>query len=206
MRAMKIGNAARWRNWARALSRRGVSRRRSPLSLAFVRRAQMVSWISSWNNVIHKYSVVGGPLSVQANLRVALVGQIVVPVSARAQALANDSAREPAHTSALESTAGQPSKHTLLRDIVERTRRIEQRVQVHTHLVSRPTANAAGPEVERALHAKRTSAEWWNQDFGDTRSHPSPPQPTVNVEQITDSVLRQLDRRVGAWRERMGRM
>jgi hypothetical protein len=30
-------------------------------------------------------------------------------------------------------------------------------------------------------------------------------QQPVNVEQITDNVLRQLDRRVDAWRERTGR-
>jgi hypothetical protein len=92
---------------------------------------------------------------------------------------------------------------TLLREIVERTRRLEERVRVEKRLVARGASLAAATEQQEA--DRRAGPDWWKSD-APMRSPRPPALPALNVEQITETVMRRLDQRVSAWRERMGRV
>jgi hypothetical protein len=94
------------------------------------------------------------------------------------------------------------SLQTFFQQIFERTRRWEERVSVRTRFA----AKAIPWEAERAQGRpqKAASQEWWKAELSSAPRQPS--LPAMNIDQIADTVLRQLDRRVGSWRERMGRM
>jgi hypothetical protein len=72
-------------------------------------------------------------------------------------------------------------------------------------VVSRPTGHFGEAEQSREAAARRSGREWWNNPGNSQSVRQSIAPQSVNVEQITENVLRQLDRRVDAWRERTGR-
>jgi hypothetical protein len=94
------------------------------------------------------------------------------------------------------------------RDIVSRVFRRTHRDDTEiagsrTVLVRRPSPLVAAADVSSAPSRSR---EAWPFESPATTSPAGVPAPAVNVEHLTDAVLRQLDRRVTAWRERMGRV
>jgi hypothetical protein len=226
---MKTGSVARWREWARslaALRRAGgrgrnaaVNRRRGPLALALARRARLSAWIHLHNHV-HNWvrgqrRAPADAVAVQPLIQFALTfGSPLGRILQRAPAASAE--QTPDHRSELSrdgvASPGLETFHatfrsarTTLREIVERTRRIEESERVVTRLVSRGQAIEAGAAARPASKPspQALSGEWWQPEPESARYRP--PTPAVNVDQIADTVLRQLDRRVGAWRERMGR-
>jgi hypothetical protein len=95
--------------------------------------------------------------------------------------------------------------HALIKRVVARIDRVERRATNRDLVLAAPAAAAppvravAAPELlpaSLAPHARVSSGPWSGRE-------PSPP--ALNVDRIADHVLQQLDRRVDAWRERMGR-
>jgi hypothetical protein len=219
MRAMRIGNPERWRKWARYLAWRGVTRRRSPLRLSLLRQARGLSSLQSWYRVLHRYSTALSPLSLIANMRLAwsvqpMISAIAAPSGPRgalSKALATKTALvRPGHPGGVSPRYATPapergSSQKLLRDIIDRTQRIEQRVSIHSSLVFRNPVSPAGQEPP-PMQASRAGDEWWKQSAPGPAARQSAPALTANLEQITDNVLSRLDRRISTWRERVGRM
>ena len=89
--------------------------------------------------------------------------------------------------------------------IVRQVRRVEERPSVHPHgpVLSAPVVRAAN-EVHEPPQRMRTSEITAS---GAMETLPTTPSvPPFNVTQLTDEVMRQLDRRLIAARERMGKM
>jgi hypothetical protein len=225
MRVMKIASAGRWRHWARSIARASaahgpVTRRRA--LLAFVlRRRPPLSPRSVRYEISQRHFNTGGPLFLQPVIRLALyLHSSTAQPSQRSAPPATTFARRASKTNLMTARAPLTKaifrrstthinvlpERTLVREMVERTRRIEERVTLRTKLAQR-SGEAAAPEDRRtAPPGKRSSDEWWKSDAAEPLSRrASSISPTVNVDQIAESVMRQLDRRVGAWRERMGR-
>jgi hypothetical protein len=217
-RVMKIGNSARWRNWARSLACQAPARRRSPIALALVRRTRSAAWIAQ-QTTVHQHIAgthsillrpviqlsLHGPSPVERILlRAATLKTIESPAQASEERSPSTSAIQTMNllhrrTARVEERTAQ----IVWKEIVERTRRIEDRISVRTKLAKRGGAPDGAPN--RAQTAIRPDGpDWWK---GPSPAYvPSQPAlPAMNMDQITETVLRQLDRRVGAWRERMGR-
>lgn len=97
---------------------------------------------------------------------------------------------------------------TLLKRLAEQTNRIEHRLAAPSPLVARrtstvdasvalrrPTSSTAGDTVSNAAGSEHFA-----------EGQLSRTMPAVNIEQLTDQVMRQLDRRIVAARERMGKI
>jgi hypothetical protein len=111
-------------------------------------------------------------------------------------------------TAATQTVVRRSEVERTLRAVVERSRRTEDNVPRSQAQVARrqgpQTATFANPEMrpaERAPFEQRKAEEtvhtapWMRQT-----------SPTVNLEQITEQVIRQIDSRMIAWRERMGKV
>ena len=91
----------------------------------------------------------------------------------------------------------------LVRRVSARTDRVETRQAGRDLVLAAPAATAARPralaepELEPTPMMARLSSSPW--------SGREPVPPPLNVDRIADHVLDQLDRRVTAWRERVGR-
>ena len=99
------------------------------------------------------------------------------------------------------ATALADGTHALLQRIVEQSRRIEERAPAG--LVLR-RQEATAPQSFAGTVAEHTPPP--PQHAGQWAASPAPPQGVADMEQITEQVMRQLDRRVVAARERMGRV
>jgi hypothetical protein len=97
---------------------------------------------------------------------------------------------------------------TIARQVVRQTQRVEERVpgsmalltwqpQVTAHQATSP------PMITEHMAAAQPATT-------SVPTHPwmpnAAPTPAVNLEQLTDQVMRQMDRRMTAWRERRGRI
>ena len=100
----------------------------------------------------------------------------------------------------------QESMEKLVRRVVRQTQRLEEKVIGNSVLISRqsPTMMATqaassaipGQAVANLPAISNVRAAHWMQN---------PAPPAVNIEQLTDQVMRQFDRRITAWRERTAR-
>ena len=83
--------------------------------------------------------------------------------------------------------------------VTRQSARYEERPAAQA-MALRPQLAPAMPEAQRApLEQPRIEREW-------NRSHPTPPPiMTPNIDTLTTQVMDQIDRRVIAWRERMGK-
>jgi hypothetical protein len=190
-------------------------RRRAPLQMALVRRARTALWIAQRSFAAQHFaanqSIVVNPLlrfslyqqqSWNSVLRNSVVAGAVMPT--RMVTVRQSDPTVTADVRQYRTLHEQRTQsRTLLREIVERTRRLEERVRVEKRLVAR-----AGPSPAAASEAqdvmRRSGPDWWKEPA----QAPVRPAaaPAVNVNEIADKVMRQLDQRVTAWRERMGRM
>jgi hypothetical protein len=91
-----------------------------------------------------------------------------------------------------------------LRQVTERNRRIEERTATRELVVVRqPSSRAMDVSAER----QHPPSAWPPEAFSPPAwSRPPIAPPAPDVDRIAENVMRLLDRRVGAWRERMGRM
>jgi hypothetical protein len=105
-------------------------------------------------------------------------------------------------------TATETGAHSLIERIARRSQRVEElgaraATPTQTLMVTRrPAAVTIAAAVEQAATEFRAEPVVHTAQWG---SNAAPPA-TINLEQITDQVMRQLDRRVIAARERMGRV
>jgi len=97
---------------------------------------------------------------------------------------------------------------TIARQVVRQTQRVEERVHESMALLTRQT-QAAAHQVTSTLATTEHTAAGQPAITGvptpPWMPHPSP-TPAINLEQLTDQVMRQMDRRMTAWRERRGRI
>jgi hypothetical protein len=226
MQATKIVNGERWRGWARLLAqfrRAGgrsrnsvVTRRKNPLQMAFARRERMSAWIDYHTHVAFRQFRGGDSIDIHQITRFSWTTdsalQRIFQRAGIAPVLANraEGAGSPniEHSPALSHQTIhmtlRAAKSTF-REIVEGKRRIEERAAVATRLALR--GKAAELEALARMPARQISKalsdDWWRPEPESTRHRSA--APAVNVEQIAETVLRQLDQRVTSWRERMGR-
>ena len=218
---MTTGNAARWRDWARSLGdtrraggrRRGtaVIRRHNWLDLALARRPRAVIRINFQNPVSHRHLVAGDVASV--NPAIQLAWTIGSPAERILQRASGDNRAERTLAARQDSLVQRyetrqttfAAVKTTVRDVTERLRRVEERTGVPARLVLRGAQTELDGQARAAAlqAAKLPSGEWWQAETSSMRQKPA--APGLNIDQLADTVLRQLDRRVGAWRERMGR-
>ncbi|MCP4202230.1 MAG: hypothetical protein GY769_09870 [bacterium] len=98
-----------------------------------------------------------------------------------------------------------------LRRFVRRTTRVEERALVRT---TRVIARSHGPSESPARRPSHRDLEPVS-NIGAPRSsrpaatarasHGAPPPPQIDIHSLTDQVVRRIDRRYLAWRERTGR-
>jgi hypothetical protein len=215
----RIGNGRveRWRAWARALTGAGVMRRRAPLAMALVRRSRTARWIAQ-RNVVSQHCTGNLSILVQPRLQLAVYRPqswnnqvrnsvlVTTPGVTRSRTVTvrhSESAAPIALQHRWTLAEERTQSKTLLREIVERTCRIEERVRVERRLVAR-TAPAPATGSDAQDIARRSGPDWWK-DAAPQISKPAA-TPAVNVNEIAETVMRRLDQRVSAWRERMGRM
>jgi hypothetical protein len=94
--------------------------------------------------------------------------------------------------------------HALIKRVTARTDRVEWRAAGRDLVLAVPAAAAAPRRTVESelLPASKASHRRLSNDPWSGREASASP---VNVDRIADQVLQQLDRRVTAWRERMGR-
>jgi hypothetical protein len=209
--------ASRWRAWARALTGTGVTRRRAPLQMALLRRSRAAVWIAQ-RSVMSRYFGGSRSIVMQPRLQLAFhqTGSWNSLMRSSVTALSSDAPwtrlailrqSDPAapvdlqHRWTLRDERSQSK--TLLREIVERTRRLEERVRVDKRLVARAVHSPAA-DAQAQDDLRRSGPDWWKEPAAQPAR--TAPAAAVNVNEIAESVMRRLDQRVSAWRERMGRM
>ena len=92
---------------------------------------------------------------------------------------------------------------TLATRVLARAERVERTFAGRDLVLAAPAAPARRPAAETDLIAASVAAPM--RLSADPRGTREPSPPAVNVDRIADQVLQQLDRRVTAWRERLGR-
>jgi hypothetical protein len=217
--ALLADRPRRWRDWARAIAGSpGITRRRAPLQMALLRRARAATWIAQRNLFLH-HSASNSSIVVKPLLRLSLHWTRTAASFTRSSLSATAADPAPAAPIAIRETAPvapidlihrwtlreqRSQSQTVMREIVDRTRRLEERVRVEKRLVARGTPSPAAI-AEQQDAARRSGPDWWKSD-PPARGIRPPAAPAVNVDQIAETVMRRLDQRVSAWRERMGRM
>jgi hypothetical protein len=73
-------------------------------------------------------------------------------------------------------------------------------------VLRRPGAAPKEPEMSSGERMQGVEASPASSLMHNTRAHGLPPAPALDVNRLTDQVMQTLDRRLTAWRERMGRM
>jgi hypothetical protein len=221
MPVTKIVNPARWRDWARSLARlpetsQAVVRRKQPLQMALLRRARtgarihrhshLYQHIAGWSSILFRPTIrltLNAPSPVTRILRLASMIH-AAPYTRPAEAHEADTARVTDTTVLRQKTLRltDSSVRTVFQQISERTRRLEERVSMRTTFASK--TNSSDSHDAQSRQHRPGSQEWWKSEPSLSPRQPS--MPAMNIEQITDTVLRQLDHRVSSWRERMGRV
>lgn len=207
---------SKWSEWARSVANRSLSaRRRSAIAMTIAGRARIVS-------VHHQHrpsvSLFRSDLQLAVNWPhpFTIVSRHAVNCPSPAGIPDRWPGMQPLHAQAVPSTMTTLEKRAdaqnyyfqtltaLTQRVMARSRRIEERV-ARTELVtvSRGTESQSMPGEAGSRHASRT----WPQPSTHSTNWTAQPQrtPAVTVEAITDNVMRQLDNRMTAWRERMGR-
>jgi hypothetical protein len=212
----------RWRAWARAIAGtlpvggRRITRRCAPLKLA-LRRSRALAWIVQRNTLVRPSArnnwVVMKPvlrLSLQWTRAANLSRGLQPATRGKTTPALPESSPGGIPVAAADLihrwTFGKQITHsrTLLREIVERTRRLEDRIRVEKRMVARGvTATAVVREQQDAAH--RAGPDWWKSE-SPMRSARAAPSPAINVDEIAETVMQRIDHRIRAWRERMGRM
>lgn len=97
---------------------------------------------------------------------------------------------------------------TQAREVMRRTQRFEHRIAETVALTTRKVLPLAAQEAMSAAARAAQMTMSGPAGSGGTPADPWPPgqAPAVNIEQLADQVVRQIDRRIIAARERMGRI
>lgn len=214
----------RWLAWARAIrERRGLPQlRRAPLAMRFVSRLRTLVLVH--HKTMHEGSTT--PVSYHDAASVSLFPRIDLhftnlysTVFAQRFQMAGTAAIERGvlrtgfsgggHRTANDSAALPPYSlaglhtHVAVERVIEQTRRVEYRMPPASRILPQV---AMKPVEAAAANGRGASMPVTGRTPDDaTRFRPPAAPAQINVEQITDHVLRQLDHRILAWRERTGR-
>jgi hypothetical protein len=98
----------------------------------------------------------------------------------------------------------------LVQRVVRQTQRVEERVAGTLALIARQGSGFAARQSVGATESRKATTP----DLHSTRGkgaftrmqNTSEPPPPVNIETLTDQVVQQINRRMTAWRERMGKI
>ena len=97
---------------------------------------------------------------------------------------------------------------TIARQVVRQTQRVEERVPGSMALLTRQPQATAHQATSTPVTTEHMAAS--QPGIASVPTHPwmtnPSPMPAINMEQLTDQVMRQMDRRMTAWRERRGRI
>lgn len=213
----------RWLAWARAIrERRGLPQlRRAPLAMRFVSRLRTLVLVhhKTMREVstasISYHDATSVSLFPRIDLhftnlhstvlaqRFQTAGAVTVEpgvlrtgFSAGGHRTANDPATPMRYPGVLHT-------HVSVQRVIERTRRVEHRMPPASRILPQV---AMKPVEAAAANGRGASIPVMGRPPDDaTRFRPPAAPAQINVEQITDHVLRQLDHRILAWRERTGR-
>jgi hypothetical protein len=98
----------------------------------------------------------------------------------------------------------------LVRRVVRQTQRVEERVAGTLALIARQRSGFAARQSVAATESwKATTPDLHStrgKGAGTRMQSTSEPPPPVNIEALTDQVVQQINRRMTAWRERMGKI
>jgi hypothetical protein len=97
---------------------------------------------------------------------------------------------------------------TIVRQVVRQTARVEERVRGNMALITRQIQTVVPQAISTPAapeHAVASLPVVSGAPITPPRPDPMS-MPGVNLEQLTDQVMRQMDRRMTAWRERHGRI
>ncbi len=208
----QIGNCKRWRAWAAALARRGgVARRREPLPFEWLLRKSAVRIENVFETANTVWNLQHLHLSIPFAIEVRPSAGEQPHVERAPDTPLNDPARRAGDELAryvertVERTLQRAEIQTsrLLEKVTERARRVEERPAFRELILVRQLAPV---RPAAAVEQRSEPADWTSATApGAAWSRPSA-SPPPNVEQIAENVMRVIDRRIGAWRERMGRM
>ena len=193
-----------------------MTRRRGPLEMALLRRTRIACWITQ-RNILFINCEENSPVLTAIRLQLASHWSSplasIIGASGGHSFTWNRPAKGLEQKTAAEGTPSvdiqmlhteQRHSRSLLRELSERTRRIEERVRVEKRIVIRgqgsTNASAEAQELRR-----RMGPDWWKPETTAQRQR-SAPAAAMNVDQIAETVMRKIDHRVSAWRERMGRI
>ena len=95
---------------------------------------------------------------------------------------------------------------TLVRRIVRRTRRVEEPISGSSPSVVRPTLRPTERPVVQDEQGPVSAVRPRRNRTPDGYRHTQSGEPAVDIEALTNQVVRQIDRRITAWRERTGRI
>jgi len=215
--------AGRWRAWAGAIvgsfptGRSGITRRRAPVKLA-LRRSRLIASIMQRNIFLHQFAknnwIVVKPVlclslhwarttaSFNRTLAWTTPAETSLGMTETVQRAVPAATLDLIHRWSLREQRTQ--SRSLLREILERTRRLEERTRLEKRLVVRGAAASSVASSEQEDAARRAGPDWWKP--GTPMHSPYAAQAlTVDVDQVTETVMRRIDQRVSAWRERTGR-
>jgi hypothetical protein len=202
----KIRTPERWAAWAKQFGTRATRvRRYSPASMR---------WVGLGDRGLRIWERTTQPLSLQTDVHLTVFN----PVISRERAVHSHSLRGSnlaLQTQFLARFERRAEYHhsvdrrlsltqQMLSRIVDRSERREERslsrevVIVH----AAPAGSRTGRDDTRTSVSRPAPDQWSSTSWPSTRSASAP---TVNVDQIAETVMRQLDRRIESWRERTGR-
>ena len=215
-----IRTPERWRRWARTLaSRAGRMQQGRRVPMALRRRVPIRSgsllqqWISmplqlradvnfTFMSIVPNTRMSGRSRNREASLRVAASGvengQNSFPIPS------------PLMNGWLPVFTVVPSQTITasgMDRILKRKERHEERITRREMVIAAPARASTDPAAGHSSPTSQAFAPFRRFDERPPQSHQAPPNsfPAVNLDQITDSVMRQLDRRIDAWRDRTGR-
>jgi len=98
----------------------------------------------------------------------------------------------------------------LVQRVVRRTQRVEERVAGTLALIARQRSGFAARQSVAAMESRKATTpdthSTRGKRAGTSMQNTSAPPTPINIEALTDQVVQQIDRRMTAWRERMGKI
>ena len=176
------------------------------------------SLVSFVREILHRTAPATASVAlVRPNRTVEFVGKIVTPPIPRSALGKAESVASltlsPSRRSALGAASrpdeSDPSAAALSERVMRRHRRVEARPFVQARGAAPQISPAPAPEPPVVVHrtlARRPAQRFDESIQSDPRQQSAPQAPNIHIGQITDAVLQQLDRRLIAARERMGRI
>jgi len=99
-------------------------------------------------------------------------------------------------------------RYAVVKQVLRRNRRVEQQVlaSVQRHYRNVPSTQELQQSPPRQTSTPSKELAEWGKDSIPSHSNWPQQAPPINVDVLTNQVMRQIDRRITSWRERTGRI